>query len=84
MFNAEQIRKLEELAGELAPTVHEPMMALVKEFSDALMEEKFGKVWDAAELHAAQTRVVVVTEKEVARELASMLIMRLLNPHASA
>lgn len=84
MFSAEQSRRLDEVVGELASTVHEPMMALVKEFADSVMEAKFGKVWDVAELHAAETRVRVVTEKDVARELTNRLIQRLLNPHASA
>lgn len=84
MFSAEQSRRLDEVVGELASTVHEPMMALVKEFSDSVMEEKFGKVWDVAELHAAEARVYSVTEKDVARELTSRLMERLLNPHASA
>jgi len=83
-FSAEQSQRLDEVVAELAPVIHEPMMALVKEFSDALMEQKFGKVWDVAELHAAETRVHVVIEKDVARELTNRLIQCLLNPHATA
>lgn len=83
MFSADQSRKLDEVVGEMAATLHPSMASLVKEFSDQTMEQKFGKVWDVAELHAAQTRVYTVTEQDVARELASRLVMRLLNPHAS-
>lgn len=82
MFSAEQERKLDDAARELAPMIHEPMAALVKEFAEAVMVEKFGEVWDTAELAAAQVRVNVVTEKDVARELTSRLMLLLLNPHA--
>lgn len=84
MFSAEESRRLDEVVTDLAPVIHEPMMALVKEFADSVMEAKFGKVWDVAELHAAEARVYSVTEKDVARELTSRLMERLLNPHASA
>lgn len=83
MFNAEQSRRLDEFVGEAAVALHEPMMALVKEIADQVMTEKFGKVWDVAELHAAQARVHTVTERDVAREVTSRLITRLMNPHAS-
>lgn len=84
MFNAEQSRKLDEVVAEAAVAMHERMEGLVKEFASQTMEQKFGKVWDVAELHAAEVRVHTVTERDVARELASRLSERLLNPHAAA
>jgi hypothetical protein len=84
MFSADQSRRLDELITELVPLIHEPMTAVVKEFSDATMDQKFGEVWDVAELHAAASRVYAVTEQEVARELTNRLMERLLNPHAGA
>ncbi len=83
MFSADQSRKLDEFVAEAAVALHEPMMALVKEITAAVMTEKFGKVWDVAELHAAEMRVHTVTEKDVAREVTSRLVERLMNPHAS-
>lgn len=80
-FSAEQSRRLDEVVTEMAPVLHEPMTALVKEFAATLMEQKFGKVWDVAELHAAEARVYSVTEQDVARELTSRLMRRLINPH---
>ena len=82
MFSAGQSRKLDEFVMEAAVALHEPMMALVKEISDQVMEQKFGKVWDVAELHAAEVRVHTVTERDVAREMTSRLVERLMNPHA--
>lgn len=79
-FSARQSRRLDEVVAELAPVIHEPMMALVKEFADQIMEDRFGKVWDVAELHAAQARVYTVTETDVARELTNRLIQCLLTP----
>ena len=85
-FSAEQSRRLDEVVTELAPLAHEPMATLVKEFADALMDEKFGPgQWQGVELlTAAEARVYAVTEKDVARELTSRLIQRLLTPHLPA
>src|SRR3546814_18080660 len=68
-LSGKQSRRLDEVVGTMATAMHPLMMDLVREFSDTAMEEKFGKVWDVAELHAAEARVYSVTEKDVAREL---------------
>ena len=83
-FSAQQSRRLDEVVGELAVSAHESVEALVSEFVDRAMETRFGKVWDVAELHAAEARVQAVTERDVARELANRLVQRLLNPHVAA
>ena len=82
-FSAEQSRKLDAIVERLAVSAILPVTGLVREFADETMHQKFGKVWDVAELHAAQTRVYAVTEQDVARELANRLAERLLNPHVT-
>src|SRR3546814_18922566 len=77
-LSGKQSRRLDEVVGTMATAMHPLMMDLVREFSDTAMAEKFGKVWDVAELHAAEARVYSVTEKDVARELANRLVERLL------
>lgn len=81
-FSAEQSRRLDEVVTEMAPALHEPMMALVKEFANLTMTKKFGTDdLGAAELQVAEARVFAVTEQDVARELTSRLMRRLINPH---
>lgn len=84
MLDAEQSRRIDELVGDAAVALHESMMALVKEITAIEMTKRFGKVWDVAELHAAEARVYAFAEAEVARELSERLSVRLMNPRASA
>jgi hypothetical protein len=82
-FSEEQSRRLDEIIGELASAAFLPTTSLVQEFADQTMREKFGRVWDEAEIHAAEARVRAMVEKAVAREVASRLADRLLNPHVT-
>lgn len=84
MLDAEQSRRVDDLVAGAAVALHESMINLVKEITATEMARRFGKVWDAAELHAAQMRVYTSIEAEVAHEMSARLSVRLMNPRASA
>lgn len=84
MLDAEQSRRVDELVGKVAVDLHELMMTLVREITASEMAARFGKVWDVAELHAAEAKVFAMTEAHVAKELSERLALRLINPRTSA
>lgn len=75
-------RRLDDLVSRLAIDAREPITALVDEITRDVMERRFGKVWDVAELNSAKTRTQVSAEKDVTEALVERLARHVLNPMA--